>query len=157
MVSRRRREGEESASIAAVVNDAVYLVKVANPMKAVEIDVPVLAENLRVAASKVQVQQVLMNLLRNALEAASDASQPLVAIRAEVEAGSLLICVDDNGPGFPPGAEDSFAPFAAETSRGLGLGLSISKTIVEAYGGSIWLERRAPVGATVCFRLPLAA
>jgi two-component system sensor kinase FixL len=97
----------------------------------------------------------MLNLLRNACDATRGREAPAIVV-ASAHAGEdgILVAVSDNGPGFsqPDGAR--FSPFASTKEGGLGLGLSISRTIVESHGGRIWTEDRKGEGARVCFTLP---
>jgi signal transduction histidine kinase len=154
MLSNRTSE-DDIAPVRAVVDDAISLVRVANRFSAIEIHVVDFDETLVFAANKVQVQQVLMNLLRNASEAVKDVPGPRITVSAKCEPdGFVTLCVEDNGPGIPAGLDDGFSGFAKTGSAGMGLGLSISRAIVESYGGSIWLDRERTLGSGVCFRLP---
>ena len=99
----------------------------------------------RVLADRVQVQQVLVNLLRNAAEAVADGVRRDVTVTTlRREGGVIDIAVADTGPGIDPAiAPRLFDAFASGKEHGMGLGLSISRTIVEAHGGRIWAESRA--------------
>lgn len=113
-----------------------------------------------VLADTIQVQQVLVNLVQNALQAlASTASRGrTVTIRTLNAEDALRIDVADNGPGFPSvDPEFAFAPFHSTKKDGLGIGLSICRSIVENHRGKIWTESPADGGAQVSFTLPLAA
>jgi signal transduction histidine kinase len=66
----------------------------------------------------------------------------------------VTVSVSDNGPGFSQPDGERFSPFATTKASGLGLGLSISRTIIESHGGRIWTEDREEGGARVCFTLP---
>jgi PAS domain S-box-containing protein len=115
-----------------------------------------LAEGLpMVLADRVQLQQVLLNLMLNGLEAIRDASGEL-SIKSKVgEDSQLLISVTDTGVGLPlESAEQIFNPFFTTKSRGTGLGLAITRSIVESHGGRIWATSNSGPGATFYFTLP---
>jgi two-component system sensor kinase FixL len=113
----------------------------------------------RVYADKVQVQQVLLNLIRNAIEAITDAGSPRREISVEATAiddDMVRISVSDTGPGIAPEiAAQLFQPFVTTKRQGMGVGLSISRTIVEAHGGELWVEPRSGGGSV--FHLTLRA
>ena len=111
-----------------------------------------------IRGDRVQLQQVVMNLVMNAIEAMADsppARRTVVVSTAERPEGWIEVAVSDGGPGIAPDAAESlFDPFFTTKREGMGLGLSISRTIVQSHGGRIWLETR-PDGATFRFTLPV--
>jgi two-component system, LuxR family, sensor kinase FixL len=108
-------------------------------------------------ADKVQIQQVLLNLIRNAVEALQDSNRrELLISTAPAEDSMLMISVADTGPGIAPEVSNQlFQPFVTTKRHGMGVGLSISRTIIEAHGGRIWIEPN-PGGGTI-FRFTLRA
>jgi signal transduction histidine kinase len=118
-----------------------------------------LAEGLpRIHGDRVQLQQVLLNLILNAVEALSGVSAGARELRIGTgpdAAGGVLVTVQDSGPGLPPESVDRlFDAFYTTKLGGMGMGLSICRSIVEAHGGQIWAARAAGPGATVQFTLP---
>lgn len=112
-----------------------------------------------VLVDRVQVQQVLLNLIRNAMESVTTVSgHAQVTVSASMgEGNSVEVEVRDNGPGIDAEvAERLFEPFNTSKASGMGLGLSISRTIVEAHGGRLWLAANGPAGAAFRFTLPVA-
>ena len=106
-----------------------------------------------------QIEQVLINLMRNAIEAISDSGsvRGTVHIGARVFDGEFVeVRVVDTGPGFPAALlENAFLPLSSHKAEGLGIGLPLCRSIVEAHGGQLWLDDN-PKGAAVCFTLPIA-
>jgi two-component system, LuxR family, sensor kinase FixL len=109
-----------------------------------------------VLADRIQVQQVVLNLVRNAIEAMAVSPRREVRIGSgEGEPGFLNVHVADTGPGIAPEvAERLFQPFVSGKADGMGVGLSISRNIIEAHGGRIWTSRNSDGGATFHFSLP---
>jgi C4-dicarboxylate-specific signal transduction histidine kinase len=112
-----------------------------------------------VRGDRIQLQQVIFNLAMNAMEAMSAASQGPQELRirtASEGAGSVVVAVEDSGPGLPAGdPEELFTAFFTTKQDGIGIGLSISRTIVEAHGGRLW-AMNSERGAVFQFRLPVA-
>ena len=141
-------------SLAPLIQDAAALAAAAGESKAL-IDTRIAPDARRVSADRIQLQQVLVNLIRNAQEATAGQSAPAIGISSWREGPDRIgLCVADNGPGFSQPDEERFSPFATTKAGGLGLGLSISRTIVEAHGGRIWTEDRAGEGGRICFTMP---
>ena len=117
-----------------------------------------LADDLvSVVGDQIRLQQVLLNLIINAIEAMSTVSGPrelLINSRRDYF-GSVLVCVQDSGVGFDEqNTSQLFNPFFTTKPQGLGMGLSISRTTIEAYGGRLWATRNDGGGATFQFTLP---
>lgn len=118
-----------------------------------------LAEGLPLMrGDRVQIQQVLLNLVMNAIEAMSGTSEGerTLSIRtSQTAADSVLVAVGDSGPGFAPlNAEHLFEAFHTTKANGLGLGLSICRSIIETNGGRLWASPNLPRGAVFQFTLP---
>jgi two-component system sensor kinase FixL len=109
-----------------------------------------------VLADRVQIQQVLVNLMRNAMEAMRASSRRLLLVRTLAERGRVVVEVSDTGPGIPADIEERlFQPFVTSKPGGMGIGLSIAKRIIEAHGGEIGF-RPGDMGTTFFFSLALA-
>jgi two-component system, LuxR family, sensor kinase FixL len=115
------------------------------------------ARNDSVLADRVQIQQVLVNLIRNAAEAMRSAPDRQLSIATSlIEPAMIRVDIADNGSGFQPGVmERLFEPFQTTKSTGMGIGLSISRLIIEAHYGKIWAEPNPEGGAIFSFILPL--
>ncbi|MEQ4597770.1 MAG: ATP-binding protein, partial [Methylobacteriaceae bacterium] len=111
-----------------------------------------------VLVDRVQVQQVLVNLMRNACEAMQRSSRrELTVATRRVSPDLAEVAVSDTGPGIAEEVADRlFQPFVTTKDAGMGVGLSISRTIIEAHGGRLWVEPNAAGGATFRLTLPTA-
>jgi two-component system sensor kinase FixL len=119
-----------------------------------------LTENLpQVRGDKVEVQQVVLNLLLNAFDAMNESreSEREVVVWSEPYTGdSVRVGVRDSGRGLSVEMRDKiFEPFFTTKREGIGMGLSISRSIVEAHGGRLWAENNADAGATFYFTVPI--
>ncbi len=112
-----------------------------------------------VLVDRVQIQQVLVNLFRNALEAMAQSTQPeLIASNRLVHDDMVEVSVFDTGHGFPEDVKNHlFQTFFTTKETGMGVGLSISRSIIEAHGGKMWAESNHAGGATFRFTLPTAS
>ncbi|WP_354684334.1 AAA family ATPase [Cupriavidus necator] len=111
-----------------------------------------------IEGDRVELQQVLLNLIINALEAMNEISDGVRQLRistAEADAGCVLVAVCDSGPGFAAqSADHAFVPFYTTKPAGLGMGLSICRSIIDAHGGRLWISANVPRGAVVQFTVP---
>jgi two-component system sensor kinase FixL len=110
-----------------------------------------------IVADRVQVEQILVNLIRNGIEAAAErtSGEKRVSVRISQSDSETRVDVEDNGPGVAPEIVGRlFEPFTTSKPRGMGLGLLLSRQIVESLGGSLWCERTGPTGAHFAFYLP---
>ena len=112
-----------------------------------------------VLVDRVQIQQVLVNLFRNALEAMAQSPQRELIVANAGEADDMIeVAVSDTGSGFQDDVQSNlFQTFFTTKETGMGVGLSISRSIIEAHGGRMWAESNASGGATFRFTLPAAA
>ena len=113
-----------------------------------------------VMADRVQLQQVIFNLVTNAIEAMSSigADSRTLRLRSEeIESGECIVAIEDSGPGIEPETlKRIFEPFFTSKSKGMGMGLSICRSIIEAHGGRLWVAGNTPRGAVFEFALPVA-
>ena len=112
-----------------------------------------------VLADRVQLQQVLLNLIKNGIEAmttVTDRPHVLWLQSGLDESGDVLIAVRDSGTGFGSERDDIFTPFFTTKANGMGMGLPISRSLIEAHGGRLWAAPNLPHGAAFLFTLPSA-
>jgi PAS domain S-box-containing protein len=155
---KQGRINTEVVRLHELAQDVVTLLRGDAVIKHVAIDCAVPRTLPPVLADRVQLSQVLLNLIMNGMEAvaAHGGPQRRISIEAHVATdGCCEICVSDTGPGIPTDQLDRiFEPFVTAKAEGMGIGLSISRSIVEAHGGKLWAESD-PRGATFHFTVPL--
>ncbi len=143
-----------------IVRDAVRLADADIRQHAVRLGLALCPEPLPVESDHIQLAQVVLNLVRNAIEAMLGepiADRHLAIVTERCDGGQVAVRVRDTGVGLADGTDAAiFEPFYTTKEGGLGLGLSISRSIVEAHGGVLWAERNRDRGATVAFTLPVA-
>jgi two-component system C4-dicarboxylate transport sensor histidine kinase DctB len=136
--ARKGRTAAEPVELRSAIEGAVVLLRsrFAGRLDALAIALP--PPTLKVMGTRVRLEQVLINLFQNALEALDGRDDAKVRVSVEETANGVMVSVSDNGPGIPPGILKSlFTPFNTSKEKGLGLGLVISKDIVADYGGRI--------------------
>jgi PAS domain S-box-containing protein len=118
-----------------------------------------LAESLPpISADPAQLRQVLVNIIKNAQEATADMRDAHIDVTTRREGERVILCVEDNGPGFPESLMGRlFEPYATNKPKGTGLGLPIVKKIIEEHHGGIEIRNLSPRGASVSIRLPVTA
>lgn len=155
---RRRELKRERVDVVAVIEEAMEFVKpeVRRYETTLELGLP--HDLPPVVGDAVQIEQVLINLVRNALEAMAGGTRRVVTLCAErVEDGFLRVSVHDTGPGLSPEeVPQAFEAFRTTKEQGMGMGLAISRSIIEALGGRLWVEAGGETGgATFRFTLPV--
>jgi len=143
----------------AVIQELIALLKHELTKRRVSLRTELGANLPRVKADRVQLQQVLLNLIVNAMEATRDVTtRPReIVVRSRRQSGAAIcVTVEDNGCGFAPGvAEKIFDPFFTTKPDGTGLGLSISRSLVESHRGRLWAETLPEGGSAFAFSLPV--
>lgn len=141
--------------LSRLVNEASALAFMSTGSRSLECDVKV-ASGLEALVDRVQIQQVLLNLIRNAMEAMEESPVRRLEVSGmRTGEGMIEVVVADSGPGVSPEiAARLFQPFISTKATGMGVGLSISRTIVEAHEGRIWIEPSALGGTAFHFTLP---
>jgi signal transduction histidine kinase len=154
---RRQKPSAETLDINAVVMDAVRLVSDDTSARGMDVVTHLSGDRPQAAGDRTQIVQVLINLIMNGTEAmeAVQATQRRLSLYTAREHGEVVISVRDCGRGIKPeDMEQLFDPFFTTRREGMGLGLSIARSIVLAHGGRIWAENNVEGGATFHFSLP---
>ncbi|HWA63640.1 MAG TPA: ATP-binding protein [Caulobacteraceae bacterium] len=155
-----RRASRTVENIASLTEEAAEIALVSSRHKKVDVMMAVEAGLPPVLVDKVQLQQVLLNLIRNALEAMESSAEKVVTVSAAaIDDGRMIeVKVEDTGPGLDEEvAAHLFEPFVTTKSDGMGVGLLICRQIVEAHGGRMWAGAAPGGGAAFCFTVPTAA
>jgi two-component system sensor kinase FixL len=143
-------------SLQRLINEAGALALVGSREHGIDVQVSLDPDADLVFVDRIQVQQVLVNLIRNAVDAMIDAPMRSLSIRtARTGDGNVELTVEDTGAGIGETiAPQLFQPFVTSKQTGMGIGLSICRTIVEAHGGRIWFDARESGGTAFHFTLP---
>jgi two-component system sensor kinase FixL len=145
-------------SVAKLIEEASALALVGAKDHGIKVLISIDPDLPNAVVDRVQIQQVLLNLIRNAMEAMEGCEVRELSVGSIVEDGAVLVSVADTGGGIAPEIEARlFQPFVTTKSAGMGIGLSVCRTIVEAHGGRIWVERNAAGGSAFRFTLPTGA
>lgn len=146
----------EVEDLSKLIAEANALALVGSREHGIDVKVEFEASQSDVFVDRIQIQQVLVNLIRNAVDALIGSEVKSLVIRtSDADEGMIQVSVEDSGSGIDPGlAPQLFQPFVTSKETGMGIGLSICRTIVEAHGGKIWFEPRPDGGTAFRFTLP---
>jgi signal transduction histidine kinase len=160
LLKKRNQSELQEFNFTEVVDDTLQIVRPEAQKKGIELRAVNTSFPLPVRGDRIQVQQVLMNLAINGIDAMHDCEPgeaKMLISTALVGGSAVRVSVADSGTGVPPDALNRiFDAFYTTKGHGTGLGLSIARTIVETYGGKIWAENRPGGGATFFFTMPLS-
>ena len=149
----------ETLGVSEMIRETVALLRDEATRYNISVRTELAADLPQIIGDRVQLQQVVMNLIVNSIEAMKDLDglREMVIKAQLAENERILVSVSDTGPGFPPDrAEQIFDPFFTTKPHGTGMGLRISRSIVESHGGRLWAEAAAGRGATFHLNLPVA-
>ena len=155
---RHSETEREVCDLNTIVEEAVRLVGFEGRRIGASVSTRLADSRILVNVDRVQIQQVLVNLLKNAFEAMSSAESQRreVVARCSLAGNTGQVSIQDSGSGIPPGLEATiFEAFVTTREEGMGMGLAISRTIVEGHDGRIWFERQPADGALFHLELPL--
>jgi PAS domain S-box-containing protein len=155
-VVRKEPPRDGQIDLNEVARDAIALVRAEASERTISLRLETEPRLPRLRGDRIQVEQVILNLLRNAIEAIPN-RPGVVSVRTELlQERAVRMAVSDNGDGISPDLRERvFAPFFTTKTSGLGMGLSISRTIIDAHGGRLWAEPNSGAGTTFAFTLPL--
>jgi PAS domain S-box-containing protein len=142
------------------IDEVIVMVRSAIDRNRVSVRTRLMQHMASVRGDRVQLQQVILNLILNAVEAMSsvkDGTRELSISTEPSQTGGILVDVRDTGPGIDPQHLDQiFRPFYTTKTSGIGMGLSICRSIIDAHGGRLWTEANQPRGAVFQFTIPVA-
>jgi PAS domain S-box-containing protein len=151
---RKSAPQRELVDVNGIIQEMLTLLKGEATRSSIAMRMDLCAELPKIMADRVQVQQVFMNLMLNAIEAMNESGGELT-VKSESQDGQLQLSVSDTGPGLPDGNVDQiFSAFFTTKPQGSGMGLAISRSIVESHGGRLWATANDGRGATFRFTLP---
>ena len=152
---RRDTSDRELLDVNEIIREMIVLLRDKADRSSISIRTELDSELSLITADRVQLQQVLMNLILNGIEAMNDAKGELTITSKRTADAQLLVSVSDSGIGLPVGAVDRiFDAFFTTKAQGTGMGLSISRRIIECHGGRLWACANAERGATFQFTIP---
>ncbi len=158
-VATHKFENKATADIMQIIDDVIALTKHYLESNTVRLRIRADESLPRVFVDKIQIEQVLFNLIRNAVEAmaANTHGRELTIAAKGIPTDEVLVELRDNGPGIPEENQKRVTDsYFSTKENGMGIGLSISRSIITAHGGRFWLETPALAGACFCFSLPAA-
>jgi two-component system sensor kinase FixL len=152
----KKQSERKSITLRYLIEDAVELVRL-SARQAVKIESHY-DKNQHVEVDPIQIQQILVNLLRNACEAVQGQEHPWIRITSERQEPNIILSVTDSGPGIPAhDVPNLFKTFSSQKKNGMGLGLAISRSLAQSHGGDLTVDAGGEgVGATFRLKLPLS-
>ena len=149
---------QQSLELDQLIKELNFLLSSELKHAAVKLEYHLQGQGCHIMANKVQIEQVLINLVRNsveAIQAANTLDGKVIVESHQLTDGSIEVTVEDTGPGIAADMLDTmFNPFQTSKASGMGMGLSISRSIIEAHGGSLWADNQRRQGALFGFSLP---
>ena len=156
----KESKNKETFELERIIYDIVTFLKGEIQKSGIKIELRLGNQACKVTANKIQIEQVLVNLLQNSLEALENAeiTEGRVVIQTRLLANNMIeVSVSDNGPGIDAAMTDTiFHQFQTSKVNGMGIGLSLSRSIIEAHGGKLWVDKEHQNGALFAFELPVS-
>jgi PAS domain S-box-containing protein len=151
---RKSPPQRELVDVNGIIHEMLALLNGEATRYSVAMGTELAAELPKITADRVQMQQVFMNLMLNAIEAMKDSGGELT-VKSQLQDGQLQFSVSDTGVGLPKEMDQIFSAFFTTKPQGSGMGLAISRSIVESHGGQLWASANSGGGATFHFTLPI--
>lgn len=153
---KRSEPDQRNCDLSAVVADAIGLAEIESSRQGVRLRVNVQSNLPTVRADPVLLEQVLLNLLKNAVEAMRDSPRRELEVSVVHRGRQIEVAVSDTGTGIDAQTRDKlFEPFYTTKRDGMGMGLNICRSIIEAHQGRLWVQDNTSAGCTFCFTLPV--
>jgi signal transduction histidine kinase len=161
LLKRTKQADVQDVDLSQVISDAIHILTPEARKRNVVLNASSIRDALLVRADRIYLQQVILNLAANGMDAMAAAATERAQVTIETalaDTAHVEVSIIDTGPGVPADKlREVFTAFYTTKEHGTGLGLSISRTIVESFGGKIWAENRSGGGAVFRFTLPLSA
>jgi len=156
---RKRKPRRGEIEVNTLVRQTLQLVQSEIKYNSISVTLNLTPHPPMIVADAIQIEQVLMNLIKNAIEALMELpdnqERSLQVTTETISENTVRVLVQDNGPGLAPEiTERLFESFNTTKTQGMGLGLSICRTIIEAHGGQLWADTKQETGALFCFTIP---
>jgi PAS domain S-box-containing protein len=156
--ARKEELKQQQINVGDIIKEVVNFIRAETIQNQIKLRVELPSKLPRVMGDPIQIEQVLMNLVRNSMDAMSftNVEQRSLVIKANRHKRNfILVSIIDSGHGCSTEIEERlFEPFFTTKPKGLGIGLGISQSIIDSHGGRLWLESNSAFGATFCFVLP---
>jgi signal transduction histidine kinase len=149
---------KETVNLNALISETIDLIRVEAERDRIKINVVLGADPVFVLGDKIQLQQILMNFIRNATTAMekNDPQNKILEIALRLAPDEVIVSVRDSGPGLDPSVNGKlFKPFVSTKREGFGIGLALCKSLIEKHQGKIWGENIPEGGAMFAFSLPV--
>lgn len=155
---RKGEVGRCPEAVNPVIEEASALALIGTAEIGVRVFMQLSQELPDVLIDRIQVQQVVLNLVRNSIEAMTQTARKELTISTSLEDDAVMVSVIDTGPGLPDEiASRLFQPFLTTKAQGMGIGLSICRSIIEGHGGRLWANSQTGKGTTFSFTLPVVS
>lgn len=152
---RRQTAEQRDISVDEILTEALALAEIVAKRQGVVMSVDVAPDLPRLSADQILIEQVLLNLLKNGIDAMRGQKEATLTLRVQATRDAVQFSVADQGPGIPDEMKEQvFEPFFTTKNEGMGMGLNICRTIIESHAGRLWVEDNHPRGCVFRFTLP---